>query len=78
MSINDEISRLSTAKTNLATAIQDKGVTVPQSELLSNYYIYVQKFSKDGGNADSCNGLHFQVSSSIPTVDDKSMITFVV
>lgn len=78
MSVSDEISRLSKAKTNLASAIIAKGVNVPSDASISNYHTLVLSISNDGGNADTVDGLHFKVSSVVPTVDDTSIITFVV
>ena len=41
MSISSEISRLQTAKADLKTAIENKGVTVPSSALIDAYADYV-------------------------------------
>lgn len=32
----------------------------------------------NGGNADTVDSLHFVVSTSVPTVDNRSVITFVI
>lgn len=49
MSIATEISRLQTAKADLKTAIEAKGVTVPSSALISDYDTYVSQISGGGG-----------------------------
>lgn len=43
--IEQERSRLSIAKANLKTAITGKGVAVPDSAKLDEYYLYIQKIS---------------------------------
>lgn len=50
MSIATEISRLQTAKSNLKTAIEAKGVTVPSSAKIDTYDDYVSQISGGGGD----------------------------
>lgn len=45
MSIATEISRLQTAKANIKSAIEDKGVAVPSSATLDTYDEYIQQIS---------------------------------
>jgi hypothetical protein len=45
MSIATEISRLQTAKANIKSAIEDKGVAVPSSATLETYDEYIQQIS---------------------------------
>lgn len=49
MSIASEISRLQTAKTDIKTAIEAKGVTVPSSATIDTYDDYVSQISGGGG-----------------------------
>ena len=49
MSITSEITRLQTAKANLKTAIEGKGVTVPSSAKLDAYPALVESIQQGGG-----------------------------
>lgn len=49
MSIASEISRLQTAKADIKTAIEAKGVTVPSNAKLDTYDTYVSQISGGGG-----------------------------
>ena len=49
MSIATEISRLQTAKADIKTAIEAKGVTVPSNATLDTYDTYVSQISGGGG-----------------------------
>ena len=49
MSIASEISRLQTAKLDIKTAIEAKGVTVPSSAKIDTYDDYVSQISGGGG-----------------------------
>lgn len=53
MSIANEISRLNTAKANIKTAIENKGVTVPGAATLDTYPTYINSISQSGGGASS-------------------------
>lgn len=53
MSIASEISRLQTAKADIKTAIEAKGVTVPSNATLDTYDTYVAQISGGGGNNDA-------------------------
>lgn len=53
MSIATEITRLQTAKADIKTAIEAKGVTVPSSAKLDDYDTYVSQISGGGGTDDS-------------------------
>lgn len=50
MSIASEITRLQTAKTDIKTAIEAKGVTVPSSAKLDTYDDYIAQISGGGSN----------------------------
>lgn len=49
MAISDEITRLQTAKADLKTAIEGKGVTVPSSTKLDGYADLVDSIETGGG-----------------------------
>ena len=51
MSIASEITRLQTAKTDIKTAIEAKGVTVPSSAKLDTYDDYIAQISGGGGSS---------------------------
>ena len=53
MSIANEITRLQTAKADLKTAIENKGVTVPSSAKLDSYSSYVDSIEQGGGGGGS-------------------------
>lgn len=52
MSIANEISRLQTAKADIKSAIEAKGVSVPSSASISTYDDYVSQISGGGGSED--------------------------
>lgn len=49
MSIASEISRLQSAKADIKTAIEAKGVTVPSNATLDTYDTYVSQIQTGGG-----------------------------
>ena len=53
MSIASEISRLQTAKADIKSAIESKGVTVPSSATIDTYDDYVSQISGGGGDVPS-------------------------
>lgn len=53
MSIATEITRLQTAKSDIKTAIEAKGVTVPSSATIDTYDDYVSQISGGGGGGDA-------------------------
>ena len=50
MSVADQITRLNTAKNNIRTAIQGKGVTVPSSAKLDTYNTYINNIININSN----------------------------
>lgn len=56
MSIATEISRLQTAKADLKTAIEAKGVTVPSATTLDGYATLVGQISSGGGATNFVSG----------------------
>ena len=52
MSISTEITRLQTAKSDIKSAIEAKGVTVPSSAKIDTYDDYVSQISGGGGSED--------------------------
>lgn len=53
MSVAEEITRLQTAKANIKTAIEGKGVQVPSSALLSTYNTYINQIQTGGGQSNN-------------------------
>ena len=51
MSIVSEITRLQTAKSDLATSIANKGVTVPANATLDDYAALVDSIQTGGGGS---------------------------
>ena len=78
MSIASEISRLQTAKANLKTSIENKGVTVPSNATLDSYSSYVDGISQGLSSISVKDyGFKFQYStfSSLPSFLDFSECT---
>ena len=59
MSIASEISRLQTAKADLKTSIESKGVTVPASAKLDDYSDYVDSIQTGGGGGSASDAVRF-------------------
>lgn len=55
MSVATEIQRLNTAKADIKTAIEAKGVTVPSSATIDTYDDYVSQISGGGGGGSSAD-----------------------
>lgn len=53
MSIATEITRLQTAKANLKTQIEAKGVSVPSTATIDTYATYVQEIPQGGGSGET-------------------------
>ena len=72
MSISSEVSRLTTAKTNIKNKIkQVYGTTIPDTAKLDAFPNYI------GNNADTVDGIHIVVSNTEATTDNKAVITFI-
>ena len=72
MSIASEISRLQTAKTDIKTAIEAKGVTVPSSATIDTYDDYVAEISGGGGSTEALINL---IERDITSIDIPSGTT---
>lgn len=71
MSVATEITRIENAKSDLKTAIENKGVSVPNDALLDTYATYVSQIS--GGSS----GLVYETGTYTPSADtDRPTITF--
>lgn len=53
MSIASEITRLQTAKANIKTSIENKGVTIPSNATLDSYDGYIDSIQTGGGSLDN-------------------------
>lgn len=79
MSIATEITRLQTAKSNLKTSIENKGVTVPASTLISGYSSLVDQIITGGTpNIQSLNITANGTYTATGSVDGYSPITVAV
>ena len=68
MSVQSEITRLANAKTALATAIEGKGVTVPEGTKLDGMAVLIDSIEA-GGGAGNLFGTYFETGSIIPASD---------
>ena len=69
MSIATEISRIQSAKADIKTAIEAKGVTVPSSATIDTYDDYVSQISGGGG------GIPMPSNLSAATFNDYGLLT---
>ena len=69
MSIATEISRIQSAKADIKTAIEAKGVTVPSSATIDTYDDYVSQISGGGG------GIPMPSNLSAATLNDYGSLT---
>ena len=68
MSIATEITRLQTAKSNLKTSIENKGVTVPSATLIDGYASLVDQIS--GGGSPNIQALSVTTNGTYTATDD--------
>lgn len=71
MSVNDEITRLSKAKSDIASAISSKGVSVPSDSSISDYAALVSSISNDGSFIDESQK---GVANGVATLDENAKI----
>lgn len=64
MSVGNEITRIQNAKSDIKTAIENKGVSVPSSALLDTYATYISQIS--GGSS----GLVYETGTYTPTANE--------
>ena len=74
MSVQTEITRIESAKTAIATAIESKGVTVPDGTLLDGMAPLIESI-ETGGGAENLFGTYFETGSIIPASDITSDYT---
>ena len=74
MSVQTEITRIESAKTAIATAIEGKGVTVPDGTLLDGMAPLIESIEA-GGGAENLFGTYFETGSIIPASDITSDYT---
>lgn len=75
MSIASEITRLQTAKADIKTAIEAKGVTVPSNATLDTYDDYVAQISGGGGDNWKLKGMVDGGITGITTNDLGGILT---
>ena len=69
MSVQSEITRIESAKTSIATAIEGKGVTVPEGTLLDGMAALIESIEAGGGGEENLFGAYFETGSIIPASD---------
>ena len=69
MSIATEITRLQTAKADIKTAIEAKGVTVPSSATLDTYDTYVSQISGGGGSETLLKSIIQKTATTLSAAD---------
>ena len=74
MSVQSEITRIESAKTAIASAIEGKGVTVPEGTLLDGMAVLIDSIEA-GGGAENLFGTYFETGSIIPASDITSDYT---
>ena len=74
MSVQTEITRIESAKTAIATAIEGKGVTVPDGTMLDGMAALIDSIEA-GGGAENLFGTYFETGSIIPASDITSDYT---
>ena len=74
MSVQSEITRIESAKTAIATAIEGKGVTVPEGTKLDGMAALIDSIEA-GGGAENLFGTYFETGSIIPASDITSDYT---
>ena len=71
MSVASEITRIQNAKSDIKSAIENKGVSVPSNALIDTYATYISQIS--GGSS----GLTYETGTYEPTVnEDRPTINF--
>ena len=68
MSIQTELTRLTNAKAAIKTAIEGKGVTVPEGTLLDGMASLIESI-ETGGGEETLFGTYFETGSIIPASD---------
>ncbi len=74
MSIANEITRLQTAKSNIKTSIENKGVAVDSAATLDSYATYVDSIQTGGGSSADTQALKGIINRSITSIDVPSDI----
>ena len=77
MSVNSEINRLNTAKTNIKSAIVDSGVSVPSTASISDYDDYVRAIPDAVLTSADGRYKKIQTSVSSPTASSTTSTTFI-
>ena len=81
VSVMTALSQLSEDATHRTVTDTEKATWNSKSNFSGNYNDLTNKptsLPANGGNADTVDNLHFVVSSSVPTVDNRNIITFVI
>ena len=68
MAISDELTRIQTAKADIKSAIEAKGVTVPNTALIDTYDTYIAQISGGGGGGQSEEDLKNLIERDITSI----------
>ena len=74
MSIQTELTRITNAKAAIKTAIEGKGITVPDGTLLDGMSVLIDSIEA-GGGSENLFGTYFETGSIIPASDITSDYT---
>lgn len=80
MSIRSQIDRINNAKSEIASAISSKGVTVPANASIDDMAEYIEQITGGSGevsNADKVDGWHIAVINKGEAVPTTQTICFV-
>ena len=75
MAINDELTRIQTAKADIKASIEAKGVTVPSDALIDTYSDYVDEIQTGGGGGQAEQDLIDLIERDITTFNIPSGTT---
>ena len=76
MSVSSEITRLRQGISQIYTELDNLGADLPESRTIENIPQAIQSLNGKL-NADTVDGIHFQIKPTAPTVDDTSIFTIV-
>lgn len=70
MDITSEIVRLQTAKSNIKSAIEDKGVVIPSNAKLDTYDTYIDQIQTGGNNVSTA-------TITLPSASDTGTVYYI-
>lgn len=79
MNIATELNRIQTAKANIKTAVANKGVTIPDDKLISEYADYIDQIQTGTRLVVNSNNLDYFCADRtdfIPVLDETEVLTY--